>query len=66
MLVDKIRAHLHWRWCWRWHLDKVYVKIGGKMRYCWRAVDHEGEALESFTTKERDKAAAPKFMKRHD
>jgi len=39
------------------------------MRYLWRAVDHEGEVLESFVTKERDKAAAPKFirkaMKRH-
>jgi putative transposase len=27
-------------------------------------VDHEGEVLESFATKERDKAAALKFMKR--
>ncbi len=39
------------------------------MRYLWRAVDHEGEVLESFVTKEREKAAAPKFirkaMKRH-
>nr|WP_279587904.1 DDE-type integrase/transposase/recombinase [Sphingomonas vulcanisoli] len=28
---------------WRWHLDEVYVKIGGEMHYLWRAVDHEGE-----------------------
>jgi len=34
------------------------------MRYLWRAVDHEGEVLESFVTKERDKAAALKFMKK--
>lgn len=34
------------------------------MRYLWRAVDHEGEVLESFVTKTRDKAAALKFIKR--
>lgn len=30
----------------------------------WRAVDHEGEVLESFVTKTRDKAAAQTFMKK--
>jgi len=58
--VERMRAFTHWRW----HLDEMYVKIGGEMRYLWRAVDHEGEVLESFATKERDKAAALKFMKK--
>ena len=58
--VDRMRAHTHWRW----HLDEVYLKINGEMRYLWRAVDHEGEVLESFVTKTRDKAAALKFIKR--
>ena len=49
---------------WRWHLDEVYVKINGEMHYLWRAVDHEGEMLESFVTKTRDKAAALTFMKK--
>jgi putative transposase len=49
---------------WRWHLDEVYVKINGEMHYLWRAVDHEGEVLESLATKTRDKAAALKLMKR--
>ena len=49
---------------WRWHLDEMYVKINGEMHYLWRAVDHEGEVLESFATKTRDKAAALKFLKR--
>ena len=26
------------------------MKINGQMRYLWRAVDHEGEGLESFVT----------------
>jgi len=49
---------------WKWHLDEMYVKVNGEMRYLWRAVDHEGEVLESFVTKDRDKAAALTFMKK--
>ena len=58
--VDHMRAYTHWRW----HLDEVYVRINGEMRYLWRAVDHEGEVLESFVTLTRDKAAALKFIKK--
>jgi putative transposase len=32
--------------------------------YLWRAVDHEGEVLESYVTRTRDKGAALKFMKK--
>ena len=49
---------------WRWHLDEVFVKINGQTHYLWRAVDHEGEILESFVTKTRDKKAALKFLKK--
>jgi len=45
-------------------LDEVFVKINGKLRYLWRAVDHEGEVLETVVTAKRDKAAALKFLKR--
>ena len=58
--VQKMRAYTHWRW----HLDEVYVKINGEMHYLWRAVDHEGEVLESFASKTRDEPAALKFMKK--
>ena len=49
---------------WRWHHDEVFVKINGERHYLWRAVDHEGEVLESCVTKKRDKAAALKFLKK--
>jgi putative transposase len=49
---------------WRWHLDEMYVKLNGEMVYLWRAVDHEGEILESYVTKTRDKGAAMRFMKK--
>jgi len=49
---------------WRWHLDDMYVKLNGEMVYLWQAVDHEGEILESYVTKTRDKKAALAFMKK--
>jgi putative transposase len=49
---------------WRWHLDEVFVKINGKLRYLWRAVDHEGEVLDAVVTSKRDKASALKLLKR--
>lgn len=58
--VNHMRGFRHWRW----HLDEMVVKVNGEMRYLWRAVDHEGEVLESYVTKGRDKAAALKFMKK--
>jgi putative transposase len=49
---------------WRWHVDEVVVKINGEPHYLRRAVDHEGEVLESFVTKGRNKFAALTFLKR--
>ena len=40
------------------------MRINGKMHYLWRAVDHEGEVLEVFATKRRDRKAAMAFLKR--
>ncbi len=57
-------AHLRGYPQWRWHLDEAFVKVNGKLCYLWRAVDHEGEVLESVVTAKRDKAAALKFLKR--
>ena len=47
---------------WQWLLDEVFVKINGETHYLWRAVDHEGEVLESYVTKRRDRKAALKFL----
>jgi putative transposase len=63
--VSQMRAYSNWQW----HLDEVFVNINDETHYLWRAVDHEGEVLDSFVTKRRDRKAALKFlrknMKRH-
>ncbi len=43
---------------------RLFVRINGETHYLWRAVDHEGEVLEVFATKHRDRRAALKFLKR--
>jgi putative transposase len=58
--VSYMRGFRHWKW----HLDEMFVKINGETHYLWRAVDHEGEILESYVTKKRDKSAALAFMKK--
>ena len=58
--VNRMRGFKHWRW----HLDEMYVKLNGEMVYLWRAVDHEGEVLESYVTRKRDKSAALRFLKK--
>ena len=43
---------------------RFFVKINGERHYLWRVVDHEGEVLESFVTKTRDKTSALKFLRK--
>ena len=57
-------AHMRAYPQWRRPLDEAFVKVNGKLCYLWRAVDHEGEVLETVVTAKRDKAAALKFLKR--
>ena len=58
--VDRMRGCRHWRW----HLDEMFVRINGEKHYLWRAIDHEGEVLESLVTKTRDRKAALKFLRK--
>lgn len=58
--VERLRSGVQHRW----HLDEVFVKINGETHYLWRAVDHEGEVLESYVTRKRDRSAALKFLKK--
>jgi putative transposase len=62
--IRKRRIHRQSFSQWRWHLDEVFVRINGETQYLWRAVDHEGEVLEAFVTKRRDRRAALEFLKR--
>jgi len=49
---------------WGWHVDEVFVMINGETHCLWRAVDREGEILESYVTRNRDKKAALRFLRK--
>lgn len=45
------------------YIDEVFVKIQGKQKYLWRAVDQDGEVVDVFLQSRRDGAAAKRFFK---
>jgi putative transposase len=48
----------------KWHLDEVFIKIGGKTHYLWRAVDQHGNVLDILVTSRRDTRAATRFFRK--
>jgi transposase-like protein len=48
----------------KWHLDEVFIKIGGKTHYLWRAVDQHGDVLDILVTSRRDANAATRFFRK--
>jgi putative transposase len=48
----------------KWHLDEVFIKIGGKTHYLWRAVDQDGNVLDILVTSHRDAKAATRFFRK--
>ena len=47
-----------------WRMDETYIKIKGKWRYLYRAVDKYGKTVDFMVTKKRDQAAAKKFLRK--
>jgi len=48
----------------KWHLDEVFVRIGGKLHYLWRAVDQHGTVLDVLVRSRRSAKAAERFFKK--
>jgi putative transposase len=48
----------------KWHLDEVFIKVNGVMRYLWRAVDQDGNVLDILVTDKRDTAAAKRLFRK--
>ncbi len=47
-----------------WRVDETYIKIKGKPKYLYRAVDSAGNTLDFLLTAKRDAAAAKRFFRR--
>ncbi len=46
----------------RWFVDETYVKVAGRWRYLYRAVDQYGQVIDVLLSEQRDSAAARRFF----
>jgi putative transposase len=55
--------HRHKRPVWlSWRLDEMYIRIKGKWKYLYRAVDKYGQTIDFLLTAQRDEPAATRFL----
>src|SRR5215204_4327908 len=48
----------------RWQVDETYVKVAGRWRYIYRAIDQFGQVIDVFVSARRDATAARRFFQR--
>jgi transposase-like protein len=48
----------------RWFVDETYVKVAGRWRYVYRAIDQFGQVIDVFVSSRRDARAARHFFER--
>jgi len=48
----------------RWQVDETYVKVAGRWRYVYRAIDQFGQVIDVFVSPRRDAFAARRFFER--
>jgi putative transposase len=47
-----------------WYLDETYIKVSGRWCYLYRAIDRDGNLLDSMLSEHRDRDAARRFLRR--
>ena len=45
-----------------WRLDETYIRVTGKWKYFFRAVDKDGKTIDFLLTAKRDERAARRFL----
>ncbi len=46
----------------RWFVDETYLKVAGRWRYVYRAIDQFGQVIDVYTSPRRDARAARRFF----
>jgi transposase, IS6 family len=48
----------------RWRVDETYVKVAGRWRYVYRAIDQFGQVIDVLVSTDRDVTPARRFVQR--
>jgi transposase-like protein len=64
LLADRLRSKRYGRASTSWYLDETYVKVAGRWCYLYRAIDRDGQLIDSMLSEHRDKHAARQFLRR--
>ena len=48
----------------KWRVDETLLKIGGRWRYLFRAIDEQGQVIDVYLSDRRDAASARAFFER--
>jgi putative transposase len=63
LLADQVRRRRQRTAGRSWHVDETYIKVSGRWCYLYRAIDHEGQLVDSMLSPQRDMAAAQRFFR---
>ncbi len=64
LVSERLRAKRRGQAGRSWYLDETYVQVAGRWRYLYRAIDREGNLLDSMLSEQRDRAAARRLLRR--
>ena len=62
LLTEQLRAKRRGQAGCSWHTDETYIKVGGVWKYLYRAIDREGNLVDSMLSEKRDMDAAKRFF----
>ncbi len=63
LVADKLRAKRKGTIGRSWHIDETYIRVAGKWQYLYRAIDRDGNLVDSMLSTKRDMDAAQRFFK---
>lgn len=62
LITDQLRMRRHGQTGASWHVDETYVRVQGKWHYLYRAIDQDGNLVDSMLSQKRDMDAAQRFF----
>jgi putative transposase len=63
LLADQVRGKRKHKVGRFWYVDETYLKVSGRWCYLYRAIDRNGQLVDSMLSTKRDRAAAQRFFR---